>query len=130
MMRIESYSNPCSSIAQREYEDMLFRQDELANRLILESLNRSRDTFSDDNDFTEIGHRQSKPASRKTINKLPRTVSPFDHSTNDCVICQEIIEVCSRIITLPCSHIYHEDCIVTWLKTGNQCPLCRKKVGK
>ncbi|KAK4568273.1 hypothetical protein RGQ29_003883 [Quercus rubra] len=42
-----------------------------------------------------------------------------------CVICMEDILMGFEATRLPCSHVYHEDCIVSWLKQSNLCPLCR-----
>ncbi|TXG50448.1 hypothetical protein EZV62_022972 [Acer yangbiense] len=45
--------------------------------------------------------------------------------SKQCVICLEEISVGSEATRMPCSHVYHQDCIVTWLKQSNLCPLCR-----
>ncbi|KAL4633738.1 hypothetical protein ACB092_04G143900 [Castanea dentata] len=42
-----------------------------------------------------------------------------------CVICMEDILMGFEATRLPCSHVYHEGCIVNWLKQSNLCPLCR-----
>ncbi|GAU30477.1 hypothetical protein TSUD_18570 [Trifolium subterraneum] len=39
-----------------------------------------------------------------------------------CVICFEDLNAGVR---LPCSHIFHVNCIHDWLVVGNSCPLCR-----
>ncbi|PON98061.1 43kDa postsynaptic protein [Trema orientale] len=31
----------------------------------------------------------------------------------------------SKVVRMPCSHLYHTDCIVEWLETSHLCPLCR-----
>ncbi|TXG66868.1 hypothetical protein EZV62_008143 [Acer yangbiense] len=45
-----------------------------------------------------------------------------------CAICQEEFLVGIEVTSLPCSHIYHGDCIVKWLRTSHCCPLCRFKM--
>lgn len=42
-----------------------------------------------------------------------------------CVVCLEDILMGSEATRMPCSHVYHGDCIVNWLKKSNLCPLCR-----
>ena len=43
-----------------------------------------------------------------------------------CVICQELF---INAHTLQCSHSFCECCIKDWIKTKQQCPICRKPVG-
>ena len=43
-----------------------------------------------------------------------------------CNICLEDFARGDNVLSLPCFHIYHEDCIVHWLKEHKTCPVCRK----
>jgi hypothetical protein len=52
-----------------------------------------------------------------------------------CSICTDVLKTGTEaiIVTLPCMHIFHEQCIVQWLESdlGAQnweCPLCRQRV--
>ncbi|KAE9201857.1 hypothetical protein PF005_g14798 [Phytophthora fragariae] len=36
----------------------------------------------------------------------------------------EVID--NRMVKLPCSHQFHEDCVIDWFNTSTTCPLCRK----
>ncbi|KEG03268.1 hypothetical protein YYE_02202 [Plasmodium vinckei vinckei] len=47
-----------------------------------------------------------------------------------CAICCVDYSEDDHICVLPCNymHYYHRDCIFTWLKKNNDCPLCRKNI--
>ncbi|KAK9925978.1 hypothetical protein M0R45_023234 [Rubus argutus] len=42
-----------------------------------------------------------------------------------CMVCLDEIPKGSEAACMPCSHVYHESCIVNWLDKSNLCPLCR-----
>ncbi|XP_018585934.1 E3 ubiquitin-protein ligase RNF103 [Scleropages formosus] len=44
----------------------------------------------------------------------------------ECVVCLENFENGCLIMGLPCSHVFHQQCIVVWLSGGRHCcPVCR-----
>ncbi|CAI8617355.1 unnamed protein product [Vicia faba] len=47
-----------------------------------------------------------------------------------CAICLEDFEAKEEVMLTPCNHMFHEDCIVTWLTSKGQCPVCRFVVFK
>ena len=45
---------------------------------------------------------------------------------DNCTICLEAFKINDACIKLPCSHLYHEDCIISWFIRKKYCPLCQK----
>lgn len=46
-----------------------------------------------------------------------------------CVICLENFHKKDRLIRLKCcSHVYHQDCVLQWLRLHKRCPLCQETV--
>ncbi|XP_048320132.1 E3 ubiquitin-protein ligase RDUF2-like [Ziziphus jujuba] len=42
-----------------------------------------------------------------------------------CAVCLEELSVGIEATCTPCSHLYHEICILNWLHNSTTCPLCR-----
>lgn len=67
------------------------------------------------------------PAPNDVIDSLPRFT--FDETSlkechfDDCAVCKEDFVVGDLALRLPCEHVYHEDCLVPWLKTNGSCPV-------
>jgi len=53
------------------------------------------------------------------------TIKVSESERNDCVICQELYEEGTVVIKLPCNHLFHETCLLQWLKVQHSCPTCR-----
>ncbi|KAK4765077.1 hypothetical protein SAY86_026167 [Trapa natans] len=83
------------------------------------------------------------PASSISVQKLREKSFPAPQGTANslgtCAICLEDLAVNNggdggngvqkgKIIEMPCSHLFHDPCIVTWLERSRQCPLCRQEV--
>ena len=45
-----------------------------------------------------------------------------------CCICLDEINIGAKTVLLPCGHMFHSDCIITWLKKNNTCPMCRFEI--
>ncbi|XP_021293352.1 uncharacterized protein LOC110423464 [Herrania umbratica] len=69
------------------------------------------------------------PAKESSIKKMLKRVRVEGGESavkdQDCKICSEEFEVGSVASEMPCFHTFHEDCIETWLKQSNCCPICR-----
>ena len=77
------------------------------------------------------------PTSNENLNKLKK----FDMNEKyckkekdgkvevpNCCICLDEISMGEKTVLLPCGHMFHSDCIITWLKKNNTCPMCRFEI--
>lgn len=68
------------------------------------------------------------PASRSVVENLTVVVltqEDVDGNNAICAVCKDEFGVGEKAKRLPCSHRYHGECIVPWLRIRNTCPVCR-----
>jgi hypothetical protein len=70
------------------------------------------------------------PASAEAIASLE--VVAVDEASNltstSCSICLNSLEIGEECVRMKCAHVYHRDCLTSWLRTTNTCPDCRFEV--
>ncbi|XP_062103816.1 uncharacterized protein LOC133814928 [Humulus lupulus] len=64
--------------------------------------------------------------SEQSIERLEKVLIKDDQIV--CSIFFENVHVGLEATKLPCTHIYHEKCIVQWLQTSKFCPMCRFEI--
>ena len=73
------------------------------------------------------------PTSKSVLEKLEKIIIDKENldeigkeaSCENCSVCKDNFEICQTILKLTCKHIFHEECIMPWLKERNSCPTCR-----
>lgn len=66
---------------------------------------------------------KTMPASEAAIAALEKVYHGEVEGDHRCVICDEDGE--KEFTRMPCLHVFHTNCLVTWLRTNGSCPLCR-----
>lgn len=108
----------------------------MANLLgILSSSQVTIDTVRWDSMETYINKPTSIPATKSSIEGLEKLrLDDLEEATirqaSPCVICLEQLDhfdadQLMMVTRLPCSHLYHRDCIIEWLEKSHLCPLCQ-----
>lgn len=77
----------------------------------------------------ELGnqHRRHQPAPAQSI-ALIETKVIVDNQETECKICADMFKVEEKAKSLYCGHLFHEICLIPWLKMKNSCPVCRKTI--
>lgn len=66
----------------------------------------------------------------QSIASQPKVCQPKTCPEDQCTICQDYLHAYSgtKLISLPCEHSFHRDCILPWLQERPTCPVCRTNV--
>jgi len=76
-----------------------------------------------------------KAATQKEINKLRVlrfNAEDFEENgfQKECAICIEDFEDDAEVRQLKCDHIFHKECVDSWLLMNGTCPTCRERVNR
>ncbi|KAG4960114.1 hypothetical protein GLYMA_13G203300v4 [Glycine max] len=91
-------------------------------------------TYEELLDLGEAVGTQSRGLSQELIDMLPTSKYKFGslfkrkNSGKRCVICQMTYRRGDQQMKLPCSHVYHGECITKWLSINKKCPVCNTEV--
>jgi len=75
--------------------------------------------------FQNAHYRGTPPASKSAIDHLKRGKIEYVENLGECAICKDVFEVGVDYVEMPCTHIFHPDCLHPWLDIHNSCPVCR-----
>uniref|UniRef100_A0A7N2N623 RING-type domain-containing protein n=2 Tax=Quercus lobata TaxID=97700 RepID=A0A7N2N623_QUELO len=93
--------------------------------------NMEEEEYDDDEEEEEGDEEAVRPASEESIMGLEMVrieEGSVGLAGEDCAVCLDEFSIGSEARRMPCSHIYHQDCIVLWLGTSNLCPMCRYRL--
>ncbi|XP_009346389.2 uncharacterized protein LOC103938109 [Pyrus x bretschneideri] len=71
------------------------------------------------------------PAANAVVESLPSVVltqEDVEKGNALCAVCKDEMKSGEQAKQLPCTHRYHGDCIVPWLRIRNTCPVCRHEL--
>jgi hypothetical protein len=69
----------------------------------------------------------ARPASKQALDELVQVpVSEQDVAAKTtCSVCMEEFKLSDMATKLPCTHMFHKDCLMPWLQSNHTCPVCR-----
>ena len=73
----------------------------------------------------------SKGLTKKQIKKIPKVIynrNKFSNNDNKCVVSQYEFKNGEEVTKLSCGHLFHSECVDTWLSKNKVCPMCHKEI--
>ena len=109
-----------NNLSEQEIKDFIYNQ----IKLLFPYNSEETNVFLTDNLFITLtaGKNVRVALSEQDINNLKRE----NGRNGTCGTCLEEYKENDEMIVLKCGHVYHEDCIVPWLKMSVHCPTCRQ----
>jgi len=123
----ENNINNVNNVNQRTEELLVINQNQNANNTINSNRRETRKERENNNNNNN---------ENKFLNKFLKLCNVVNFDKNkfqyieDCIICSMNFKFGEKIIILPCFHIYHEKCLITWLKDHKTCPLDNQNLEK
>ncbi len=78
------------------------------------------DDYEDNQEVKEaVDIEQSIKESKESL------VDEDEDESYDCTICLASVDDGDKVGILPCSHIFHAECLAQWIQRRNVCPLCQ-----
>ncbi|KAK4720414.1 hypothetical protein R3W88_010647 [Solanum pinnatisectum] len=65
------------------------------------------------------------PASESAIELLEPMEADERNSNDECSVCLDELGEEIDVLRMPCSHMFHAECITKWFENSHYCPLCR-----
>ena len=79
-------------------------------------------------DFRYFSYRIHAPDRlRGAVDGLTEVMICKEDADVSCAICQEAFSTENPAKQLKCTHIFHSNCIVPWLRQKTSCPVCRNE---
>ncbi|TNV80317.1 hypothetical protein FGO68_gene366 [Halteria grandinella] len=86
------------------------------------------------NDPNRFGPPPASKSAIEALQKLP--FSSFADSKTECCVCQELFkdyviqegDTKAEVLQMPCTHQFHQECLIPWLEKHNTCPSCRHEL--
>ncbi|KAL8506563.1 hypothetical protein ACS0TY_017452 [Phlomoides rotata] len=86
------------------------------------------DLFENEDDDEDEDFSSMIPALDSSVQSLlkkyeGKEIDYGDTNRESCCICLE--ELSEDLLSMPCEHVFHDNCIKGWLSTSHYCPICR-----
>ncbi|CAH0520828.1 unnamed protein product [Peronospora belbahrii] len=130
--------------AYEEYEARLFRESveqdhnqatsSMLSRLVSQQRNIDPDNMTYEEllrlgeEVGDVKKERWREVAFQVLLSLPTHYWTHGHGEDTCIICQYNFMPNDRAMTLPCAHVFHEDCVGGWIRENNSCPLCKREI--
>ncbi|XP_023539483.1 E3 ubiquitin-protein ligase RNF165-like [Cucurbita pepo subsp. pepo] len=125
-MACENYEMKFYIVAEIDYIQMFWMDD---SATAAEEEDEDEEEEEEETEiFDDFSGRRGAPET--AIERLKEKFDEFGgEDLRNCSVCyDEMKDGGEEVSRIPCGHVYHKYCVLTWLQRNNSCPLCTKKL--